>query len=409
MINIEDTALMDIFNINEDNQGSIQIKEMVYGTELMMKHVLVDDTDSELSQEIDQKIDEKMEGVFNDLLDKKVHFSEEIINRNDYYVTGFRNDAYQWGIAEVKVGRDRSSMISIFNLAILIIIVLNGVLIIYGSFVFSRYFTNPITELTKSMKAVEEGTFIPVKVETYHDEIGSLKEGYNYMIIEIQRLIEEVIKEQQAIKDAELRVILEQIKPHFMYNTLDSISSLVMLGRNDDANKALTALAKFYRSSLSDGRSVVTLSTELDIIRNYLLIQDIRYHDLFEVEYDVDEAVLDVKVPKLMLQPLVENCLYHGIRPMGMDGVIRVSARKCDDKVCIEVRDNGMGISDEDIEKVMKEAADTDGNVSSIGLPATIRRIKHMYDDRCEVVIDNDDSGTVFRIELNAAEGGVLS
>ncbi len=110
-----------------------------------------------------------------------------------------------------------------------------------------------------------------------------------------------------------------------------------------------------------------------------------------------------------MLQPLVENCLYHGIRPMGMDGVIRVSARKCDDKVCIEVRDNGMGISDEDIEKVMKEAADTDGNVSSIGLPATIRRIKHMYDDRCEVVIDNDDSGTVFRIELNAAEGGVLS
>ena len=225
------------------------------------------------------------------------------------------------------------------------------------------------------------------------------------MIIEIQRIIEEIIKEQQVIKDAELRVIMEQIKPHFMYNTLDSISSLIMLGRNEDANKALTALAKFYRNSLSDGRSVVSLGTELEIISNYLLIQDIRYRDLFEVVYDIDDSITEMMVPKLMLQPLVENSLYHGIRPLGMDGLIRISAKKKEGQVVIEVEDNGSGISDEAIENAFKEAADTQGNMTSIGLPATIKRIHHMYRDS-QVTIESNGDGTIIRITLGLTEEG---
>lgn len=413
MICIEDRIIKDFFNIDNDGLKNVVIRESVYKTEMVLEDTVTESFRGRFFMEPEQvdmvnlieTIDREMASVSDVLSDQKLYFEERRIDRSDFILTGIRNDDYSWTIAEIRHGRDRTSMIALFNIAIVIIIALNSVVIIYGSYLFSGYITNPITELIRSMKAVEAGTFIPVEVATFHDEIGSLKEGYNYMIIEIQRLIEEVIKEQQVIKDAELRVIMEQIKPHFMYNTLDSINSLLMLGRSDDASNALTALAKFYRSSLSDGRSVVTLRTEIEIIKNYLLIQDIRYHDLFKVVYDVDESVMDLKVPKLMLQPLVENSLYHGIRPMGVDGLIQVSARQEQDKVVIEIADNGMGMADRVIDHVFREAYDKEGDMSSIGLPATIKRITHMFENRSEITIDNKRDGTVIRIELREVIG----
>lgn len=384
MINIEEQTLMDTLNVSVEDESAYILKEEQFHTSLTLNGIIPD----------------KIQSKINDLDDNGSIYKEIEVDKVAFRFVSFTNSDYHWKILEIKPDPDRLDMISVFNLAMFVIILVNGGLVIYGSFVISAYITNPITELTISMKAVEDGTFIPVDVETYHDEIGNLKEGYNYMIIEIQELLKKVIEEQEGIKEAELRMLMEQIKPHFMYNTLDSISSLIMLGRSDEANDALSALAKFYRTSLSDGRTVVTLETEIEIIRHYLFIQNIRYRDLFTVSYDIDESLLGLKVPKLMLQPLVENCLIHGIRPMGMDGVITVKAQRINHKIRISVGDNGMGIAQKNIIKIFEEVSCVDENISSIGLPATFKRIKHMYGEQSRFNIDSNGDGTIISIEL---------
>lgn len=417
MVNVDHTRIKELFNVGDDNLRMIRLREMTYGTEVLCTDPLTEsvmkgettfanDQETFFFDMLQNRIVNEMDNVQKVLSSEGVYYSKFNVSNSDFHMTGLVNDKHQWQIIDVKPGRDRSSMISLFNVTIVFVVLINAVFIIYGSFLFAKYFTSSITALTKSMRAVEEGVFTPVEVDTNHDEIGTLKEGYNYMIIEIQRLIQEVIEEQQVIKEAELRVIMEQIKPHFIYNTLDSISSLMYLGRTEDANTALGALAKFYRRSLSDGRSVVTLKTEIDIIKNYMLIQDIRYQDLFDFQMEVDESVMDIRVPKLLLQPLVENALYHGIRPMGDGGIIRVAAFRQSEAVVIEVADNGMGMAAETIDKVFREAYDKEKNMSSIGLPATIRRISHLYGDRCHISINNESDGTLIRIVLDSQKAG---
>lgn len=399
MINIDVDTIREVFNIEDSKYESVIIRDLVYDTEMTILNSVANESTIDMFETVNQ--------AFIDVKEQSLLSDEVTIDNRSFNVTGIINEAYGLGIVEVRTGRDRQVLFADYNFIIIIIIIMNGALILVGSVWFSNYITNPITELTKSMKAVEEGTFEPVQVEKYHDEIGKLKEGYNFMIIEIQQLIEDKIREQQDIKEAELRVIMEQIKPHFLYNTLDSINSLIMLEYNEDAEKALTALSKFYRSSLSDGRSMVTLETEINIVKNYLLIQDIRYKDLFNVEYAVDDKVLDVKVPKLILQPLVENSLYHGLRPMGMDGIIKVSAWQAEEKLIIEVSDNGVGMTDEVKDKVLQEAMNHDEELSSIGLPATIRRIRILYKNS-EFYIDNKGEGTCIHIEFPVLHEGAV-
>lgn len=274
MINVEASTIMDVFNVEEANYRALAFRESVYGTDIVLWN---DENRSPNEDEL-----RTISSAFERLDSEKLFLQDVAINKQTIGVTAMFNEDLRLSIVEVRAGRDRQALFGDFNFIIMIIIAMNGILIIIGSIWFSNYMTNPITELTESMKGVKDGSFELVKGQVYHDEIGKLKEGYNFMIVEIQRLITEKIKEQEEIKDAELRVIMEQIKPHFMYNTLDSINSLVMLGLNEDAEKALTALSKFYRSSLSDGRSIVTLETELNIIKNYLLIQNIRHKGLLK-------------------------------------------------------------------------------------------------------------------------------
>lgn len=326
---------------------------------------------------------------------RTVFSQEEHVNQMNYIVTGKTNDRLGWELLRGVPLKNQSKQVATFNVAVLTIILVNGCLIIVGSWTISEYITTPLKDLTHAMKNVECGTFEPVEVYGEKDEISALNSGYNYMIIRIQELIEKVIEEQETIKHAEFRVIMEQIKPHFMYNTLDSISSLVMLERTEEAYESLRALAKFYRKSLSDGRTMITIGTEIDIIKNYLFIQKIRYQHLFEVIYTIDETLLDVKIPKLILQPLVENSIYHGIRPMGEQGIIEVSVLKEDTWIYLKVWDNGCGMKNEEIENLLQRNQESD---SSVGIPATRRRIMNMYGDTAIFDINSDEGGTCITI-----------
>lgn len=157
------------------------------------------------------------------------------------------------------------------------------------------------------MKGVENGEFKEVNIDTGNDEIGKLKNVYNTMIYKIENLIEQIVKEQKIKRKAELDVLQSQIKPHFLYNSFDTISSLALDNRNDEVYKIIKALGNFYRTSLSNGKEVISIEEEIKTVKSYLTIQQIRYDNMFNVNISVDERANKYKILKLILQPLVEN------------------------------------------------------------------------------------------------------
>jgi len=176
------------------------------------------------------------------------------------------------------------------------------------------------------------------------------------------------LERQRALRNAERDVLMSLIRPHFLYNTLDSINALALMGKNSEVSKTITALGDFYRLSLNRGKEIITLEQELVSVNSYLYIQKLRYKDLFSVEYDIEDSALQMKMPKMIIQPLVENSIYHGIRGAVLDGWIKISARREDQRLCIIVEDNGKGIDPE----ILREIESGNG----VGLTATMKRIQ---------------------------------
>jgi two-component system sensor histidine kinase YesM len=384
MINISEDVIKETINLNDSEDHMFVIQDTVYNTNMIMDYNVCMPYESYL-------------GEFND---KNLFYKQTNMGSQIFSISGYENLDLGWILIKILPKEDRNQFISAFNLTISTIIILNAILIIYGSFYISIYITSPIIELTESMKQIEQGNFVPVDVHNHYDEIGSLKNGYNFMIVEIQRLIHEIIQEQEAIKQAELKALMEQMKPHFMYNTLDSISALMLLNRGDEAYECLNALSGFYRRSLSDGRLIITVGEELAIIKDYLFIQDIRYKEVFKVNYDIDESLLQQPIPKLILQPLVENSLYHGIRPMGTEGHIIIKVKKINKYVVLEVTDNGLGIPNEKLEYLQRMIKTPNCQVDSIGLPATMKRIRHRYGSKGKFSIKSSKNGTQIQLKL---------
>lgn len=379
MVNVDEETILKSMNADiSDGTGFLFIDNKYSGVIDLVKHIPI-------NEEIE--IDE---------LDGNPQIIERITHDNQVYdLLGYDNETYDWLFLKVKPDEKRTTLQGYFNRIIFVILAINTCLIIVGSIRIGKYITDPIVELTSLMRDVEQGRFRPIETKNRVDEIGQLKSGYNYMIVRIKELIDEVIKEQEMIKDTEMRIILEQIKPHFMYNTLDSIRSLIALNRIDEAGDSLAALSKFYRASLSKGKKEVSFSTELEIVRNYLFIQNIRYQGLFQLNIEVDESLLSLQVPKLMLQPLVENSIYHGLRALGEEGTISIIANRKEEKAVIQVIDDGYGISKEKLEEI-----NSDDHDKSVGIPATRNRIRNMYGNECKLFVTSDKSMTCVTIEI---------
>ena len=173
------------------------------------------------------------------------------------------------------------------------------------------------------------------------------------MLIKIRDLIQELITKEQTIQRAEMRVLQEQIKPHFLYNSIGTISALALESGSEEVSSALETLGRFYRNFLSKGDREITLEKEVAIVRDYLSLQKLRYGDILEDEYDVDDEAGDCIVPKLILQPLVENSIYHGIRQKGEPGVIKISAHIVEGILHLSVYDTGVGMDYETAQEIM--------------------------------------------------------
>lgn len=263
----------------------------------------------------------------------------------------------------------------------------------------NSFITAPIYRLTASMKKTEQGDFNRAYVTTHQDEIGQLQNAYNEMVEKIQELLAAKIMEQKQLRSAELRILQEQIKPHFLYNSLNGIAYLISSRQNDTAKSLLLSLSDYYRESLSKGSELIPLSTEINIVKNYLALQKMRFQDLVEDEYDVQEEALTFLIPRLTLQPLAENALYHGILPMGECGTIQITAFIENDRFQIRIQDDGMGMAEEKLMEVLNE--NIEENRKSFGLRGTIERLQIYYNQKdIYHIISTPGKGTQILLSL---------
>ena len=218
--------------------------------------------------------------------------------------------------------------------------------------------------------------------------------SFNIMIGKIKELLDSKIREQENLKKAELRALQAQINPHFLYNTLDTIIWMAESKKTDDVVKIVSALSSFFRISLSKGMDWITIGEELERIRSYLTIQQMRYRDILDFRIEVSDAVSENTILKLILQPLVENALYHGIKNKRQGGTIIVRARrKGTDEVQLEVEDNGIGFTPEKLAQLRAELEDDTGDIkleSGFGIGNVNKRIRLYYGKPYGVSVESE-------------------
>lgn len=269
-----------------------------------------------------------------------------------------------------------SNSISYFD-TIIVLIVNIGMLILCWFFI-SRTVSRPIQKMEEQMmysKSIPENMEVDEECE---DEITNLKRTYNNLLDSIRKLLERTKEEEKIIRKNELDLILEQINPHFLYNTLDVISGLTLIGDQDKSFQMTQALGRFYRNSLNSGCQVIPVREELDIIKSYMTIINIRYDNEISIEYEVDESLLDILMLKLILQPLVENAVHHGMRQKEGKGELRISVQALDDRLMeVSVRDNGVGIPEDKIRLILEGGYKN--SKSGFGLHSVKQRVELFY------------------------------
>lgn len=246
------------------------------------------------------------------------------------------------------------------------------------SSIISREITKPIRSLRDSMRKVQNGQFdTHVEVIT-ENEIGSLGRSFNLMTSEIQALMEQNVYEQKQKRKSELKALQAQINPHFLYNTLDSIIWMSEAGENDEVVEMISALARLLRQSISNDKEEVELEKEIEYVKNYLTIQKMRYKDKLEFFIYVDPRVAHVPIIKLVLQPLVENAIYHGIKYKETKGNLKIYARPVDGRVEIVVADDGIGMDEDVMEHIFDEHR-KEQKRNGVGVPNVQKRLKLQY------------------------------
>ncbi|MCR4688252.1 MAG: sensor histidine kinase [Saccharofermentans sp.] len=275
----------------------------------------------------------------------------------------------------------------IFVFAIALVVV---VLTLRKSFNIGRSITEPIVEMNGRVEEIGGGDLSPhTPVSTDDKNLALLSSGIEDMASRLKRQIELNQEEQTKLRDIELSLIQAQINPHFLYNTLDAIVWLIEIGKNEQAEQMVTSLSSYFRSFLSDGRDIVTIAEEKQHIKSYLEIQQVRYTDVMEYDIDIDPAIEDTKIPKLTLQPLVENAIYHGLKPKRGKGLIKVTGRTLGSDVLLVVSDTGLGMSEEEL-KILKDKVMQD-DTSTFGLTAAYKRLKLLYAERCSFEVNSTE------------------
>ncbi len=268
------------------------------------------------------------------------------------------------------------------------------------SFLLSRNLTRPIHQMQKHMNEVEKGNFdIQVPVDSTR-EIGMLARAFNLMVVRIRELMAQVVKEQEFKRKSELNALQAQINPHFLYNTLDSIVWMAENDKSAEVVRMTSALARLFRASISKGSELVPIRNEVEHISNYLTIQKMRYRDKLDFYIDVDDAIKGNLTLKVLLQPLVENAIYHGIKNKYGTGTIRITGEREGETIVLRVNDNGVGMDEETRKSLLSPATDAKQG-KGVGLMNVHERIRLYFGKIYGLTIDSEpDEGTTVTVKF---------
>ena len=289
---------------------------------------------------------------------------------------------------------------------IFLVFFVSAVLALAAIYLYSRSFRNKVDKVRQGARSIGEGKldyriFLPENGRS-RDELDEIADSVNQMGEQIHTLIEESYKKEMDRKISELNLLQEQINPHFLYNALSSISVLAMGNGDKAASRAILYLSDFYRITLSKGKQDITIREELNLLESYLKIQRMRFDDSIEVEYELDESLLDVHVVKLTLQPIVENAIHHGRDDDSEVFHILIRLFEEQGKTVFEVIDDGCGM---DPEKLMELQNSMNHSEGGYGLRNVNIRIKLQYGPQYGVYIESERGfGTKIRIEFPGGE-----
>ncbi|MCQ2524820.1 MAG: sensor histidine kinase [Lachnospiraceae bacterium] len=279
-------------------------------------------------------------------------------------------------------------IIIIMFVAFLIIVTIIALL----SYYIPLSITRPIKKLSEVSDQVAKGD-LSVRADSSSyagSEIEILGDSLNAMIDKVDELLKQVTKEQMSLRHAELELLQAQINPHFLYNTLDTIVWLAEAGQKEKVVSMVENLSNFFRTSLNQGKDIISLSEELVHAGSYLKIQQVRYQDILSYEINVNENIDSVKIPKITLQPIVENALYHGIKNKRGMGTIKIDVDKEDDNCIITISDNGIGMSAERLEEVKLALKKSNPQLANIyGVFNVNERIRLNFGDEYGLNIDS--------------------
>lgn len=326
----------------------------------------------------------------------------ENVNRDKYILIDHQSPKTGWHFVGMVPKTEYTSQIKQFTGMFVYLSFIVLIIIVLIAIAVSGSIVKPIKTIIDGMTRVRKGD-LDVQIEVkQRNELGVLTEYFNETVEELQYFIDKVYKQEISRQEAELKAIQAQINPHFLYNTLDTIYWMLIIKEEEDTAELVVALADMLRYSIG-GKEFVTVSDEITQLENYLYIQKARFGEKLHFSMDIDDELFEYTMPRLLLQPLVENAIYHGFDKMRLEGHIQIIGKKTDDSnFYFKVKDDGLGISQLRIKEIMMGKGETTKNHTGLGIVGTDSRLRLIYGNEYGIEIKSQlDEGTEITLRLD--------
>jgi two-component system sensor histidine kinase YesM len=342
----------------------------------------------------DEDLDSVQEHIFGT-------FTNTFEGRERLVIINTVNNA-RWRIVGVAYMDELMAGLNQYTTVMIIVLAFCIVITILLARSVSAYISRPIRELERLMNSVERGDFSAPPTVGGNQEVAALSQTFALMVGRIRQLMDDIVKSQEMKRKFELDALQAKINPHFLYNTLDSVVWMAEQNDTEGVITMITALAKLFRISISKGRDIITLSEELEHVRNYLIIQQIRYQDKFEFTISMEEGMENLPTIKLIVQPIVENAIYHGIKYLQEMGHIDIKVfKRKPGAIVIEVRDNGVGMDAQKLDTILSLEGPPHKSGAGIGVRNVHQRIQLYYGSDYGLEISSElDEGTLVRLVI---------
>jgi sensor histidine kinase YesM len=354
---------------------------------------------------------------------KSYEDASDLFSYINTYINSLNNEQFKYNSDNYKILLTSLNYLETIALVILIITIILNVFLVY---ILTHSITNPLIQLAKNANEIAKGNFEVSLVEVRAlDEVGVVSKAFGRMILSIQEYIDKIkvnletenmMKEKELVmaghlKDAQLKYLQTQINPHFLFNTLNAGAQLAMMEEADRTCLFIENMADFFRYNIKKINEDATLEEEIKLVDNYIYILNVRFSGEINYEKTIDEDLLKVYVPSMILQPIVENAINYGIRDAEGKGIVKLKVYKEKESIYISIQDNGVGIERNKIDNIMKGEViepDLSKNSNGIGLGNVIKRLRLYYnsEDVIEIISNGKDQGTEVIIHIPNVSNG---